>query len=82
MEADCPPTWETTVEDWVPVTSPEREPEKLAEEEEVVAFPERFAVIRLAEKFPEASLRTTVEARLEAVEALASTTPDATLEAD
>lgn len=85
MEADWPPTKLTAVEDWVPVTSPDKEPEKLAAVPAVVAdvaFPLKLAVMVPAEKLPEASLRTTVEAELALVAELASETPEATLAAD
>jgi hypothetical protein len=81
FEAVWPPTLATTVEDWVPVTSPEREPEKLVEVVEVVAFPDRFAVTVPAEKLPEASLRTMVEAVFKFVEAFASEVAEATFAA-
>jgi hypothetical protein len=63
------------------VTSPDSEPEKLVEVVEVVAFPERFAVMVPAEKLPEASLFTIVEAVLRFVAEFAAITPDATLAA-
>lgn len=77
--AVTPPTVETTVADWVPVTSPESEPVKLVEFVEVVAFPDKLAVIVPAEKLPEASLLTIVDTVLELVEALARFAPEATL---
>jgi hypothetical protein len=79
-----PPTVETTVADWVPVTSPDSEPEKLVEVTAVVAlvaFPDKVAVIVPAAKFPEASLRTIVEGVLSAVELFARPDPVATEEA-
>jgi hypothetical protein len=79
--AVTPPTVATTVADWVPVTFPEREPEKLVEVVAVVAFPDRVAVMVPAEKLPDASLRTIVEAVLAEVAALARVTPAATLAA-
>jgi hypothetical protein len=51
------------VEDWVPVTSPERDPVKLVEEVAVVAvvaFPDRLAVMVPAAKLPEPSRETMV----------------------
>jgi hypothetical protein len=79
--AVTPPTVETTVADWVPVTSPAREPEKFVEVVAVVAFPDKVAVMVPAEKLPEASLRTIAEAVFKFVAAFASTEPEATLAA-
>lgn len=73
-----PPTEATTVADCVPVTSPDRDPEKLVVE---VAFPIKFAVMVPAEKFPDASLFTIVETVLEGVAAFAEFAPDATEDA-
>lgn len=70
LEDDIPPTVETTVALWIPVTSPEREPEKLVdviEEVEEVAFPLREAVMVPAEKLPEASLVTIADGVLDDV---------------
>ena len=74
-DAVDPPTVATTVAPWVPVTSPEREPEKL------VAVPVRFAVIVPAEKLPDASRLTIVDAASEEVAALAAMVAEATAEA-
>jgi hypothetical protein len=73
-----PPTEATTVEDCVPVTSPDSEPEKFVAE---VALPERVAVMMPAAKLPEASLLTIVEGVFEPVAAFARVAPEATLEA-
>lgn len=55
-----PPTDETTVAPWVPVTSPTKEPLKLVAELAVVALPDRLAVMVPAEKSPEESRFTIV----------------------
>jgi hypothetical protein len=80
--ADCPPTEPTTVEDCVPVTSPERLPVKDVDEVAEVAFPAKLAVITLAEKLPFASLRTMRLAVAEAVAEFAALAPDATEDAE
>jgi hypothetical protein len=72
------------------VTSPEREPVKLVAvvavvaevaDVAVVAFPDKFAVMVPALKFPDASLFTIADAVFRFVAAFASTEPEATLAA-
>jgi len=88
FEADTPPTKETTVLLCVPVTSPDKLPEKFVVDPAVVAkvageaFPFRVPVIVPAEKFPDTSLLTIVEAVLTEVELFARFAPVATLEAE
>jgi hypothetical protein len=81
LEAVCPPTEATDVADCVPVTSPDKLPVKFVEVVEVVAFPDKLAVMVPAAKLPEASLLTIVDAVLVAVAAFAAVAPRATLAA-
>lgn len=80
LEALEPPTMATTVEDWVPVTSPFKGPKKLVAE---VAFPKKaFAVTLLAEKLEEGSLLTIALATEFEVDITAKVEPIATVPAD
>lgn len=80
--ADRPPTNPTTVEVWVPETSPASEPVKFAAEPAEVAVPTRFAVITLAAKLPLASRIAILLGRLALAAEFAEAAPEATEAAD
>lgn len=78
VDAESPPTCETTVADCVPVTSPNMLPVKLTAEFAFVAVPIRLAVTTLAEKLPLESRTTILFAVLPEVAEFAAFEPDAT----